>query len=53
LDIARRLILTTLDLRQFADIPVSAEGLDEQDAGVELSVPDIDVILFVAKSSRL
>jgi hypothetical protein len=41
------------DLRQFADVPVSAEGLNEQNAGVELSAPDIDVILFVAKSSCL
>jgi hypothetical protein len=42
-----------LDLRQFADVPVATESLDQQGAGVELSAPDIDVILFVAKSSRL
>jgi hypothetical protein len=50
---ASRLIATPLDLWQLADVPVTAESLDEQDAGVELSAPDIDVILFVAKSRRL
>ena len=47
------LSLKTLDLRQFVDVPVPTKSLDQQNAGVELSAADIDVILFVAKSSRL
>jgi hypothetical protein len=50
---ARRLVPGTLDLRQFVDVPVPSESLDQQNAGVELSAPDIDVIPFVAKSRRL
>jgi hypothetical protein len=50
---ARRLVSGTLDLRQFVDIPVPAEGLDQQNTRIELAPSDIDVILFVAKSSRL
>ena len=38
---------------QLGRIPSPAEGLDEQDAGIELPAPDIDIILFVAKSRRL
>ena len=49
----RTLCLQTPDLGQFDDVPVSTESLDEQNAGVELPAPDIDVILFVAESSRL
>jgi hypothetical protein len=43
----------TLDLRQFVDVPVPSEGLDQQNTRIELAPSDIDVILFVAKSSRL
>src|ERR1700678_1513206 len=43
----------TLHLGQFAYVPLPTECLDQQNTGVELSAPDIDVILFVAKSSRL
>ena len=50
---SRTLSGALLDLRQLDDVPVSPEGLDEQDAGVELSATDIDVIPFVTKSSRL
>jgi hypothetical protein len=50
---ARRLFSGRLDLRQFVDVPVPAEGLDQQNTRIELAASDIDVILFVAKSSRL
>jgi hypothetical protein len=55
LDFSERVfnIHSSLDLRQFTDVPVSAECLDKQNAGIELSAPDIDVILFVAESRRL
>jgi hypothetical protein len=42
-----------LDLGQLVDVPVSAEGLDQQDTRIKLAPSDIDVIPFVAKSSRL
>src|SRR5271155_1646350 len=38
---------------QLGRIPSTTDGFDEQDAGVELPAADIDVILFVAKSTRL
>src|ERR1700722_5366774 len=47
---AKRLVSTPLDLRQFVDIPVPSEGLDQQHSRIELAPSDIDVILFVAKS---
>jgi hypothetical protein len=42
-----------LDLRQFVDVPVPTQSLDQQNTRIELAPSDIDVILFVAESSRL
>jgi hypothetical protein len=44
---AKHRVSRTLDLRQFADVPVPSEGLDQQNTRIELAPPDINVILFV------
>jgi hypothetical protein len=49
----KRFVSRTSDLRQFVDVPVPSEGLDQQNTRIELAPSDIDVILFVAKSRRL
>ena len=46
------MVFLSLETWQLRNIPATAEGLDEQNAGVELSAPDIDVILFADPHGR-